>query len=158
MPRDSWRRAYISLASIQGIWVEEHNAYPLPEIPCLNLKLQATTAAMQHSITCHVEHEQMLFLFLLPSPGSSWASVRVCVLFLTHKPKNKGPCVRSAVYGSQAPAASMPLLRDSSCWPDIAWLERKEATVLQPALFVHRLALPFPSRVFFNDNSRKKVS
>lgn len=80
----------------------------------------------------------------------------VCVFFLTHKPKNKGPCVRSGVYGSQAPAASMPLLRDSSCWPDIAWLERKEATVLQPALFVHRLALPFPSSVFFNDNSRKK--
>lgn len=62
-------------------------------------------------------------------------------LFLTHKPKNKGPCVRSGVCGSKAPAVSMPLLRDSSCWPDIAWLESREATVLKLALFFHRLSL-----------------
>lgn len=54
------------------------------------------------------------------------------------KPKNKGPCVRSRVYGSQAPAVSMPLLRDSSCWPDIAG---GEAMVLKLALLVDRHAL-----------------
>ena len=64
--------------------------------------------------------------------------------FVSHKPKNKGPCVRSAVCGNQAPALSMPLLRDSSCWPDIAWLESGEATAWKPALFFHRL--PFSKK------------
>lgn len=109
--------------------------------------------AAQHNLSCWTWTNAF---FISSTESGIELGLCVCVFFLTHKPKNKGPCVRSGVYGSQAPAASMPLLRDSSCWPDIAWLERKEATVLQPALFVHRLALPFPSRVFFNDNSRKK--
>lgn len=84
-------------------------------------------------------------------------------VFLSHKPKNKGPCVRPSVCGSQAPAVSMPLLRDSSCWPDIAWLGKRPQCWNQPCSFTGSLSLSGflgttgskVSTVFFEDGRWK---
>lgn len=96
---------------------------PLPEIPCfLNLQLQCKTASVQRYSLSRLprfwvrRQEMFLFLRLIKIQDRAEGG--------SHKPKNKGPCVRSGVCWSQAPAVGMPLLRDSSCWPDIAWERR----------------------------------
>lgn len=91
-----------------------NNAHHLPEIPCLNLS--KTTQTRLHLIP-RVKLSWMN-VFLLKKTQIEMGS---CSFYLSRKPKNKGPCIRSGVCGSQAPAVGMPSLKDSSCWPDIAW-------------------------------------